>query len=264
MSYQTIILRQEDSLAELHFNRPESYNALDSVMARELNDALEKVAGDDSCRALLVTGTGPAFHAGGDVKSFHDAAAGEGTARFIERLVGGFHDAVTRLVRLPKPTVAAVNGVAAGAGFSLAMGCDLVLACEEALFTCAYSRIGVSPDGSLSYHLPRLVGYHRAMELYLENRVLSAGEALEWGLVNRVLPAANFLETARQQARALAEGPTAAFARAKELFLGSLFHGLEEQLELEARGIVDSAGTDDSREGIKAFMEKRPPVFKGR
>lgn len=262
MKFETIELHKEGPLATLRFNRPEHYNALDERMAPELLEAVMDVQEDADIRAMMITGAGPAFHAGGDVKSF--VAAGEGVPAYINRLVIPFHAFVSHLVRLPKPVLAAVNGTAAGAGFSIAMACDLVLAREDAVFTVAYSRIGASPDGSMSYFLVRSLGMRRAMELYLTNRVLTAQEAMEWGLVNGVLPEANFLADAKAQALALAEGPTFAYGLAKDLFYHSLNHELETQMELEAKQIIATSRTADFREGIQAFVEKRPAAFRGR
>ena len=262
MAYETLIVTQEGALAEVQFNRPESYNALNEQMARELFEVAVKLSRDNSVRAVLLTGAGKAFHAGGDVKRF--AAEGKNAPVFIDNLVSVFHSAMARLVRMPKPTVAAVNGVAAGAGFSLAMSCDLVLAHPGALFSTAYARIGASPDGGMSFHLVRQIGMRRAMELYLTNRVLNAEEALAWGVVNRILPAEGFMDAARKQALELANGPTLAYARAKELFLESLDTSMDTQLEREGARIVASAGTEDFQNGVKAFAEKRPATFKGR
>ncbi|HKJ00602.1 MAG TPA: enoyl-CoA hydratase-related protein [bacterium] len=262
MAYETIELSKEGAVAVLRFNRPESYNAINHVMAPELQEAVIDVQDDPAVRALLITGNGTAFHAGGDVKSF--VIQGDAVGPYIDRMVIPFHAFITHLVRMPKPVVAAVNGVAAGAGFSIAMACDMVLAQAEALFTVAYSRIGASPDGSMTYFLVRHLGMRRAMELYLTNRVLTAAEALDWGLVTQVLPAEGFEAAALEQARTLAAGPTFAYGRAKELFYHSLNHELETQLELEARGIIAASKTRDFREGTRAFVEKRQPDYQGR
>ncbi len=262
MAFDTIELTREGAVAVLRFNRPESYNALNDRMSPELFEAVAEVEEDPAVRALLVTGNGSAFHAGGDVKSF--VAAGDGAPAFINRIVTPFHAFVSHLVRMPKPAIAAVNGIAAGAGFSIAMACDVVLAREDAQFTTAYSRIGASPDGSMTYFLVRLVGLRRALELYLTNRVLSAQEAVDWGLVTRVLPEAGFLDAAMEQAQQLAAGPTVAYGHAKDLFYHSLNHELEAQMELEAKRIVASARTEDFREGTRAFSEKRPARYQGR
>jgi 2-(1,2-epoxy-1,2-dihydrophenyl)acetyl-CoA isomerase len=156
-----------------------------------------------------------------------------------------------------------VNGVAAGAGLSLAACCDLAVAAETATFTSAYTRIGLAPDGSSTYFLSRLLGPRRAMELYLTNRVLTAAEALDWGLVNRVVPAGSLLAEADKLARQLAEGPTGAFASVKALLQSAGNESLETQMELESRAIAAAGASADGQEGIRAFMAKRPPRFTG-
>ena len=262
VSFETIELNREDSLAILRFNRPDSYNALNDRMAAELAEAAFEVQEDPAIRALMITGNGTAFHAGGDIKMF--VAAKDETQLMFHRTLTPLHAFISRLYRMPKPVVAAVNGPAAGAGFSIAMACDVVLAREDAVFTVGYSKIGLSPDGSMTYSLARLVGLRRAMELYLTNRVLTSAEAVEWGLATKVLPEENFMEDALEFARQLASGPTHAFGVAKDLFGHSLDHELETQMELEAKGILASTRTEDYREGTLAFVEKRPPNFKGK
>lgn len=262
MTFKTLEMIQDGAVATVRLNRPAQYNALNDEMAEELLEAARRVHRDPAIRALVLTGTGPAFCAGGDIKAF--VAAGDGVPEFIESVVAPFHQFVTAMVRLGKPTVAAVNGAAAGAGFSLAMCCDLVLAAQGASFVSAYSKIGASPDGSMTYFLPRTIGPRRALELCLTNRVLSAEEALDWGLVTRVVPAAHLMAEAHTLARELAAGPTAAYGRARELIYESVDHSLETQLELEARGIVASARTADFREATRAFVEKRKAAYQGR
>jgi 2-(1,2-epoxy-1,2-dihydrophenyl)acetyl-CoA isomerase len=262
VTYRTIEFVPQGAVALLRLNRPEHYNALDVTLAEELLDAVRLVARTPELRALVLTGSGNAFCGGGDVKAF--VQAGDGVPEFIESVVTPFHGFITHLVRLGKPTVAAVNGAAAGGGFSLAMACDLVLAQEGASFTSAYTRIGASPDGSLSWFLPRLIGARRTLELVLTNRVLSAKEAQEWGLVTRVLPASQLLGEALKTAQDLAAGPTLAFGRARDLIYGSLDHSLETQLELEARGIIASSRSEDFRGGTRAFVEKRKATYAGK
>lgn len=261
MDYQTIRLTNEGPLAVLEFNRPEQYNAMNPQMARELVEAVVEVAHDKGARALMLTGAGKSFHSGGDVKHF--VTEGENLPASLETLVHDLHGFISRLIRLPKPVVAAVNGPAAGAGFSIAMACDLVVARADAKFTMGYTAIGASPDGSSTFSLPRLLGLRRALELALTNRVLTAAEALEWGLVSHVVAPENFAAEARALALQLAEGATAAFGRTKKLLYHSLNHDLETQMELEAREIVESTQTHDFREGTAAFVEKRKPGFKG-
>jgi 2-(1,2-epoxy-1,2-dihydrophenyl)acetyl-CoA isomerase len=217
---------------------------------------------DRAVRCIVITGSGKAFCSGGDVKDFTDTIDRIGV--HIKRLTTDFHGAISRLARAPKPVVMAVNGVAAGAGFSLAVAGDLVVATESARFTLAYSRIGAAPDGSSTYFLPRLIGYSRAMELYLTNRTLSAREAMEWGLVNRVVADGEFRNAIGTLAGELARGPTFAFGLAKKLFLHSTQESLETQMELEAQAIADRAQRRFQERASAAFAKKLgPPDFKG-
>ena len=176
----------------------------------------------------------------------------------------GLHAAVSRFVRMEAPLIAAVNGVAAGGGLGLVCCADLAVAAESARFASAYTRSGLSPDTSTTYFLPRLVGRRRAQELILTNRTLSAAEALEWGLVTRVVPDAELPKVATELAQRLAQGATRAYGASKRLLLRSDAGGLESQMEEEAREIADAARSEDIAEGIRAFLEKRPPTYRGR
>ena len=249
--------------ATITLNRPDAFNALDLTLGRELFHAVLEVDDDVSVRAVVVTGAGKAFCAGGDVKAFADNLGRIGA--HIKELTTYLHGAVSRLARTEKPVIMAVNGVAAGGGMSFALCGDLVLAAESARFTMAYSKIAATPDGSSSYYLPRLIGLRRAMELYFTNRVLEAREAQEWGLVTRVVPDAELAKEAQALARELAQGPTKAFGGAKRLFHQSTSESLETQMELEAQAIAASGRTEDFRAGIGAFAAKQPaPTFRGR
>jgi 2-(1,2-epoxy-1,2-dihydrophenyl)acetyl-CoA isomerase len=261
VDFKTIRLIKEGPLATVQLNRPEAYNALNGDMGKELMEAVLDVKDDTAIRAMILTGAGNAFCAGGDVKGF--AGQGADAHKFIDRLVIHFHAFITQLVRMPKPVLGAINGVAAGAGMSMAMACDVVLARADAVFTTAYSRIGASPDGSMSYFLARSLGVRRCLELYLTNRVLTAQEALEWGLVTRVAPLETFAQDVRALALELANGPTFAYGKAKELFYHSVNNQLETQLELEARAISDCSRTEDFQNATRAFAEKRKPTFVG-
>jgi 2-(1,2-epoxy-1,2-dihydrophenyl)acetyl-CoA isomerase len=262
VNFKTIRLTKDGPLATLQLNRPEAYNALNEFMAPELLEAVLDVKDDPAIRALIFTGAGSAFCAGGDVKGF--ASQGAQAPQHIDRLVIPFHAFITHLVRMPKPILGAINGVAAGGGLSMALACDLVVARADAVFTAAYSRIGASPDGSMTYFMARSLGVRRSLELYYTNRVLTAQEALEWGLVTRVSPVETFEQDVRALALELASGPTFAYGKAKELFYHSVNHTLETQLELEARGIVACAGTEDFRNATRAFAEKGKATFQGR
>jgi 2-(1,2-epoxy-1,2-dihydrophenyl)acetyl-CoA isomerase len=173
------------------------------------------------------------------------------------------HQGISRLTRLNAPVIAAIQGTAAGAGFSLAIAADISIAAEHAKFTMAYTNAGLSPDGSSTYFLPRRVGDRRARELMLTNRVLTAAEAAEWGVINQAVPAETLEQTVQRLIEQFRKGPTLAFGRVKSLLNDSFNHGLETQMELETRGIAESAMTRDGQEGLHAFLEKRTPLFQG-
>ena len=261
-SYTTLALDVRDGVAEITLNRPEAANALDAGMGRELHDAVLRCDADDAVRALIITGSGRFFCAGGDLKSF--AAQGDDLPRHLKQVTADFHAAVSRLNRMDAPVLMAINGVAAGAGFSFALAGDLALAAESARFAMAYTRAGLTPDGSSTYFLPRLVGLRRAKELTLTNRTLSAAEALAWGLVNQVVPDAELLPAARALASELATGATLALGAAKRLLDSGLNATLETAMEDEAQTIAAMARTEDGREGMQAFLEKRPASFRRR
>jgi 2-(1,2-epoxy-1,2-dihydrophenyl)acetyl-CoA isomerase len=243
MTYTALLYQVKDAVATITLNRPAAYNALDLTLGREVFEAALEADEDRAVRCVVVTGAGRAF---------------------IKQLTTYLHGAVSRLARTPKPVVMAVNGVAAGGGMSLALAGDLVVATESAKFTMAYSKIAASPDGSSTYFLPRLIGIRRSLELHFTNRTLSAREAMEWGLVNRVFPDAEFQGAVAALARELADGPTAAFGRAKLLFHQSTQESLETQMELEAQAIAQSGATEDFRNGVAAFSRKQSVTFVGR
>jgi len=262
MAYEKITYGLSDGIATVTLNRPEVFNALDAQLARELHDAIIESSEDEAVRVVVLTGTGRAFCAGGDVKGFCDTIDTIGA--HVKRLTTEIHGAVSRMIRMPKPVISAVNGVAAGGGMSLALAGDLILATESARFTMAYTQIGASPDGSSTFTLPRLVGVKRALELTLLNPVLSAQEAKEWGIVNRVYPDDEFQAEVQNIATQLAQGPTLAYSRTKALLYSSTSETLETQMEYEALNIAASGKTADFREGVFAFAEKRQPSFQGR
>jgi 2-(1,2-epoxy-1,2-dihydrophenyl)acetyl-CoA isomerase len=202
------------------------------------------------------------FCAGGDLSVF--ASAGLGARRLMMEMAADLHLGLSRLARNRAPVIGAVNGTAAGAGFSLVMACDLVLASEDAAFTMAYTKAGLSPDGSSTYFMPRRIGDRRTRELMLTNRVLSADEALDWGIVNRVVGKDELMAQTMALAKKIQSGPSLAFGKVKELLDSSFSQSLETQMELEARAISEMVVTDDGQEGIYAFLEKRKPEFKGR
>jgi 2-(1,2-epoxy-1,2-dihydrophenyl)acetyl-CoA isomerase len=251
-----------DNIAWITFNRPASYNAMNRQMMMELAEVANYCATEASVRAAVLTGMGDkAFCAGGDVAGFH-ATQGQ-IAHGVYEGTMYLHAAASRFAWMRAPLIAAVNGVAAGAGLSAMAFCDLAIAADTATFTSAYTKIGFSPDGSSTWFLPRLIGQRRAMEMYLTNRTLTATEALEWGLINRVVPAGDLMAEVGKLAAQLAAGPTGTYGAVKKLMRMSANDSLESQMELESRTLAEMAGSADAREGISAFVEKRRPVFRG-
>jgi 2-(1,2-epoxy-1,2-dihydrophenyl)acetyl-CoA isomerase len=259
MDYQTLLYEVKYNVARITLNRPDAANALDARMGHELMQVAIRASEDPSVRAVILTGAGKMFCGGGDLKHF--ASLGDRLPAHLKELAGELHLAISRFARMQAPVIAAVNGSAGGAGLSLAIFADIVLAAESAKFTLAYTRAGLSPDGGSTYFLPRIIGLRRALEMALTNRVLSAREALDWGLVTRVVPDAELQTQADALAAQLAAGATQAFGAAKRLLQHSFSESLETQMELEALAIADQARTPYSREGIAAFVAKRPPKF---
>jgi 2-(1,2-epoxy-1,2-dihydrophenyl)acetyl-CoA isomerase len=257
----TLLYEVKDHVARITFNRPDAANALNMEMGRDLMHASIRASEDPAVRAVVLTGAGKMFSGGGDLKSF--AAQEDRLPGHLKEVALYLHAAISRFVRMDAPVIAAVNGSAGGAGMSLCLFADLVIAAESAKFTLAYTRAGLSPDGGSTYFLPRIVGVRRALELALTNRVLTAREALDWGIVTKVVPDAELQAEAQTLAKQLAAGATRAFGAAKRLLDHSFSESLETQMELEAQAIADQARTADAREGMAAFIAKRPAHFKG-
>ncbi len=262
MTYETIDLTVRDSVAHLTLNRPDAANSITVELARDLMHATLQCDEDPTVRAVVLTGAGRMFCGGGDLKTF--ATKGDDLPRYLKEVTTYLHAAVSRLTRMNAPVIAAVHGSAAGAGMSLACAADIVLAAEGAKFTMAYTRAGLTPDGSSTYFLSRIVGLRRALDLALTSRLLSAAEALALGIVTRVVPEAELFDQARTLAATFAAGPTQAFGATKRLLHAGWTGTLETQMELETRAIADVARGHDAREGIAAFVAKRPARFSGR
>ncbi|HQT97372.1 MAG: hypothetical protein B7Z62_06995 [Deltaproteobacteria bacterium 37-65-8] len=258
---EVVVTERRDGVATIRMNRPERMNAYNEEMGTALLSEVSAAAADPAVRCLVLTGTGKAFSAGGDVESFA-AFRDEGPEKFMGLAIG-LHALIATLRRAPKPVVAAVNGVAAGAGFSMALACDIAVAAASARFTLGYQNIGLSPDGGMTFFLARAVGAQRAMEMTLFSRVLPATRAAEWGLVQEIFPDSEFSAEVEALADRLASGPTLAYSRAKELYNRALSQPLEAQLEEERQNISRCAGSRDFREGVSAFLEKRPARFEG-
>ena len=261
MDYKSIEFSVEEHVASLVLSRPDRANVINLELAQELMAASIECDENPDIRAVLIRAKGPMFCGGGDLKTFvkHD----DDLPAYLKQTTTYLHAAVSRLTRQDAPVICAVQGFAAGGGFSLAISGDIVLASQSAKFTMAYTKAGLTPDGSSTYFLPRLVGLRRAMELALTNRVLSADEAVEWGLASRVTPDVDLVSEAESLARKLAGGATWALGTAKRLLHGGFNESLETQMEMETRAIADSVRTHDGREGIRAFVEKRRPAFTG-
>lgn len=262
MEYRAIDFSVREHVAHLVLNRPKQANVINADVARELLSAAIECDENTDIRAVLIRGEGPMFSGGGDLKTF--AAKGDALPGYLKETTTYLHGAISRLARQSAPTVCAVQGFAAGGGFSLAISADLLVAAESAKFTMAYTKAGLTPDGSSTYFLGRMIGLRRALDMALTNRVLTAAEGLEWGLVSRVCPDDQLVETAEELAVLLASGATWALGAAKELLHRGLTESLETQMELETRAIADAVRTEDGREGIAAFLEKRMPRFLGR
>jgi 2-(1,2-epoxy-1,2-dihydrophenyl)acetyl-CoA isomerase len=261
MAESSILIERKGAIRRLTLNRPEKLNSFTRDMLSALDDALTDIANDDEARALVITGSGRAFCAGQDLREAGAVEDGAAVRAVVERL---YNPAIRLLRSLQIPVLAAVNGIAAGAGASLAIACDLVIAAESASFVQAFSKIGLVPDAGGSYFMPRLVGSARALGLALLAEPVDAKTAAQWGLIWKAVPDADFAKEIDATAERLAQLPTAAVALTKQALNGSGHHSLEQQLALEAELQGQAAETEDFQEGLKAFLEKRNPRFIGR
>lgn len=262
-AYETVNLHRAGAAARIELNRPERRNAWDASLARDLQDALARVAADDEVRAILLTGAGAGFCSGADLSAGFEQTP-DGHPDLQTSLRERYHPVIAGIRALPKPVVAAVNGAAAGVGCSLALACDLVLAAESAYFLLAFVNIGLVPDGGSSALIPARVGLARATEMAMLGERLPAPRALEWGLINAVHADAELAAAAEALVARLAAGPTLAYAGAKRQLNAWCLPGLDAQLELEAAIQQQQAASGDFLEGATAFLQKRPAAFTGR
>ncbi len=258
---EPVLFSQTQNVGTITLNRPARLNVLTLSMARELLPVVQRSVDDQSIRCVVITGAGRAFCAGADLREFQAHQSDSG--KFLEQLASAMDEIILAIRALPKPAVAAINGATAGGGLSLALACDLRIAAENATFSEAFARIGLVPDNGATFFLPRLVGLTKATELFLTGAVIDAKEAERIGLVTRVMPQENFMERVNQWATQLANGPTAAYARMKALINQSFTHDLPSQLAAERAAQGQSAETQDFREGLNAFLEKRAARFVG-
>jgi enoyl-CoA hydratase/carnithine racemase len=263
---ETMRIEVEGEIATLTLARPDAFNAMNPQMIGEMTVAFAWFADRAPLRALIVTGEGRAFSAGGDVNWFRKGVEEEGfdLPSDVRRGAEVLHQGIIDLRRIPYPVIAAVNGPAAGAGFSLALACDFRIAADSAFFAPAYGRIGASPDGGMTYFLPRVVGPSRALEILLTDPNMPAEDAKAEGLVTEVVPAGELMDKAREMAAKLAEMAPHYVRMAKLLTGVSIENSLSDHLQLERHGIADSMATEDLRAGVTAFFGGEKPKFSGR
>jgi 2-(1,2-epoxy-1,2-dihydrophenyl)acetyl-CoA isomerase len=250
----TVTVEIEGAIARVTLARPEVANTMNLAFGHDLLQAALRVEADPAVRAVVLTGSGKNFCFGGDLRGMTDG--GGDVEAYLRELTTHLHAAVVHFARMDAPVIAAVNGTAAGAGLGLVLMADLAIAGSGAKFAPAYTGVGLTPDGATSFLLPRAVGYKRAMEMFLTNRVLTADEALAWGLVNQVVPDEQLADAATKLATRLAAGPRGAYGLVKRL-LADAEPGLEAQLAREGRTISRQGAAPEGREGIAAFLEKR-------
>ncbi|MBN3524823.1 enoyl-CoA hydratase-related protein [Paenibacillus apiarius] len=261
--YETILYEVSDGVAQMTMNRPDKYNAFTGQMIAEMINALKQAGKDEAVRCIILMGAGKAFNAGQDLGDVQGADTQGAAPNHGDVLRERYNPLIMQLRNTEKPIVAAVNGVAAGAGMSIALACDLRIMSEKAYFVNAFVNIGLVPDSGGCYFLPRLVGMGKALELAMTGERISADEAYRIGLANRVCSAEQFTAEAGQLAAKLAKLPTRAIGLIKRTMHKGLDMNLAQTLEHEAYAQEIAGNTDDHREGIQAFLEKRPPVFKG-
>lgn len=263
MRFETVKYSFELNVATITFNRPEALNALSLQLCIDLYSAIEKAIGDQA-RAVILAGEGRAFCSGGDLREMKTMWEKEGRIEaFLEEPLKALHDVIALIRKTPIPFVAAVGGVCAGAGTNFALACDLIVASEEASFNEAFVRIGLSPDCGGTFFLPRAIGEKRAAEMFMLGGTLTAAEAHSMGLINKVASAGTLEDEAKTLAGKLAAGPTGSIGRIKKMLNVSSSNTLEEQLKLEHECQLESGRSNDFKEGVAAFFEKRKPNFSG-
>jgi 2-(1,2-epoxy-1,2-dihydrophenyl)acetyl-CoA isomerase len=264
VSYKCLLVETADGIATLTLNRPERLNALGDSLRDDLHDALERAAQDPAVRAIVITGAGRGFCAGGDVKAMHEAHQAGRQRALLDRVAPSRDRTLLLMRETPQPIIAAVNGAAAGAGMNLALGCDIRIASTAAKFGQAFVRRGLHPDWGGTYFLPRLVGAAKACELIFTGDLLGAEEAYRLGLVNAVVPPEDLMPTTYALARKIAAGPPVAIRLAKRAIYRNAEADLRTSLEFETFAQNICSETEDAREGARAFVEKRAPSFQGR
>jgi 2-(1,2-epoxy-1,2-dihydrophenyl)acetyl-CoA isomerase len=264
MEFETVTYKLESGVATVTMNRPDALNALSMQLTLDLGSSFRQAI-SDGARAIVLTGEGRAFCSGGDLREMQSMWEREGRIEaFLEEPLGELHDVIRLMRETSIPFVAAVNGVCAGAGVNFALACDVVIAADDAAFREAFVRIGLSPDCGGTFFLPRAVGDKIAAELFMTGDSVDAERALAIGMINKAVPADSLMAEANAMATRLAAGPTAAIGRIKRMLNASFSNDLDAQLSLEHECQIESGKSDDFREGVAAFFEKRPPNFRGR
>ncbi len=261
MSNNSILLKIEQNVAYVTLNRPEVFNSFNREMALQLQSILDDCETNDKVRAIVLTGNGKAFCAGQDLKEVTDPDLNPGFKKILEE---HYNPIITRIRAIKKPIIGAINGVAAGAGANIALACDIVVAHEKVSFIQAFSLIGLIPDSAGTFFLPRLIGFQKAQALAMLGDKISAEEAERLGMIYKMIPLESFEDEVGKLALKLASMPTKALGMIKELFNQSMTNTLEEQLALESKLQIEAAQSEDYKEGVAAFIEKRKPNFKGR
>ncbi len=256
----SILLKIENKIAFITLNRPDVFNSFNREMALSLQQILENCKDDTNVRAIVITGNGKAFCAGQDLKEVTDPDLNPGFRKILEE---HYNPIIQKIRTIEKPIIAAVNGVAAGAGANIALACDIVLASENASFIQAFSKIGLIPDSAGTFFLPRLIGFQKASALMMLGDKVSAVEAEKLGMIYKVFAPENFLEEVNKLAETLAEMPTKAIGLTKRLLNQSMTNNLDQQLVLESDLQIEASSSNDYREGVSAFVEKRKPQFNG-
>ena len=260
MSNNSILCKVENKVAYITLNRPEVFNSFNREMALLLQKTLDDCATDANVRAIVITGSGKAFCAGQDLKEVTTPELNPGFRKILEE---HYNPIIEKIRTIDKPIVAAVNGVAAGAGANIALACDIVVAAENASFIQAFSKIGLIPDSAGTFFLPRLIGFQKASALMMLGDKVGAKEAFEIGMIYKFYPVAFFEEEVEKLAITFSEMPTHALALTKKLLNRSMINNLQEQLAMESDLQIDASSSNDYQERVNAFMEKRAPEFKG-
>jgi 2-(1,2-epoxy-1,2-dihydrophenyl)acetyl-CoA isomerase len=256
----SILLKIENNIGYITLNRPDVFNSFNREMALDMQAALNQCATDENVRVIVITGQGRAFCAGQDLKEVTTPELMPGFKKILEE---HYNPIIERIRTIDKPVMAAVNGVAAGAGANIALACDIVVAAESASFIQAFSKIGLVPDSAGTFFLPRLIGFQKASALMMLGDKVSAKEAFEMGMIYKFYPIALFEEEVEKLAMTLSTMPTQAIALTKKLLNKSMVNDLKQQLEMESDLQIEASESHDYNEGVAAFIEKRPPVFKG-